>query len=184
MTVLHALLQAATRLSSPFTEWDLTVEAHKIAPKLVSMPGYPQYPDHKRVYCELIKAKYHILRVKRNQYKLSDEGLAYLALLTHPSELTEIYDRFVRHLHTPGYRMWKANPAQPTLSITAREALCGYTLPEAQRYVEESLTLMREKGTATLYGHKSNNRGPIAYQDVASYGDFLTAMEERFRWRA
>lgn len=58
-----------------FTEFDLTVSAWQVDPKRYGMPGYPQHPDHKRAYAELLKKlKPFVKRVRANTYTLTEAG--------------------------------------------------------------------------------------------------------------
>src|SRR5262245_41749939 len=79
----ESILLAAAGLDSrgEFSEWDLTVAAHRNDPKRFAMRGYPLLPDHKRVSMEIMCKKKvapvtqgWLRRIRRNTYQVMPLG--------------------------------------------------------------------------------------------------------------
>lgn len=176
-TFRKIMVQAAEVLQSrgkhEFTEWELTVQMWKLYPKIVGLPGYEaKYPDHKRVYCELIKSERQageynkfLRRTRPNHYKLCP------AKQTKPlSQQKE--EQSVAFLNTvsqsPAFYEWRKNPEEPKRAVQLWPQLQFTSAEEVESAKKEIEEAVAAPGTT------------VPYQLATEVHDFLSAIQYRF----
>lgn len=170
-TAAEALLLAAASLGEEFTEWELTVAAWKADPQRFGMKGFAsRHPDHKRVYCELVKQPERTRwceRVRPSVWRITRSGELALQRMKEgrrmfvPPKPCPV-ETLVKCLNQPAYLMWLADPAMPDDAGSVRqfEAYAKFSRKELAARIEDL--------------------SPDAKPAFAHLADFLTAMNYRF----
>lgn len=169
MSCAETVLLAAHGLSQPFSEWDLTIAAWDRDHTTFSMRGYPDYPDHKRVYMEVTGTKLLgrglIERVRPNHYQLTSLGHSTVVFLTVPT-FGSLYLWTKSVLKSQGYTEWSMDPSRPTVK------------PFWYPYIDchSDIALCAHHKVEWIVG----NGRPIHVRELANIQDYIQAMRSRF----
>lgn len=117
MTVAQRILTIAWKqFMDEFSEWDLTIVVWRADKKAFGMPGYPEFPDHKRVYMELVGRKFIssklMERTRPNHYRLTPLGKAQAAALMDGSG-EHLFKVASSAAHDPDFLKWLDDPSHP-----------------------------------------------------------------------
>jgi hypothetical protein len=165
-TAAETLLLAAGGLGEEWTEWELTVAAWKLDRQRFGMKGFP-HPDHKRVYCELIKQRFPwAKRVRPSTWTLTKKGRTALKRLRSGLRMGapagEATKALIRALNHSAYLLWLADPALPDR-------------------VEHWLNFLHTvNATHDMLAEAIDDLEPEDKPAFAGLSDFLTAMAYRF----
>jgi hypothetical protein len=185
----EVLLIAASLLRSEFTEWDLTVQCWRLDPERFGMRGYTLlYPDHKRVYAEIMGDKYSnpvkvgwMTRTCANHYTLTLAGRAHAERMKDPEGCEKNYAAVERFIQSPPFTRWMDKPEEPRTLAELLDTLDG-TVAEAEMVVASAREWMKAHGTNYLTRFKKHGRTQPSFdlQHLSSLADFATAMRHRF----
>lgn len=178
-TVAQLLCRAARDLTDAgtpeFTEWDLTATAWLLDPQRFGMRGYAgTYPDHKRVYTEIMKRlipDYHVERVRPSTYRLTVAGRRLAdGPPARDRKAKPAVDTVSLLSRSPAFAAWSADPSQPS----AAGDLGTVDLGGVDAYRADLTAAYRD--IANHVGPDADARREL----IASLNDFLYAMELRF----
>jgi hypothetical protein len=132
-TVLLAAHDAG-RDGRPFTEWDLSVACWRRDHDTFAMRGYPQYPDHKRVYMEIAGKKQrspvmlgYLRRTAPNTYVLTDLGRTQAKyLLGYGGVGIDQHAAVGEVMGSMLFHEWLRTQTAPTVDAKTRKALKDY----------------------------------------------------------
>lgn len=165
-TAAETLLLAAATLGDEWSEWELTVAAWKLDRQRFGMKGFP-HPDHKRVYCELIKQRFPwAKRVRPSTWTLTQKGRAALKRLRSGLRMDvsprETATALIRALNHSAYLVWLADPS----------------LPDRVEHWQHFLRMVNATRDGLV--ESIDDLEPEDKPAFAQLSDFLTAMGYRF----
>lgn len=162
-----------------FSEWDLTVAAWSLDRKMFGMRNYP-YPDHKRVYCELVKCKLWLRKLSPSTYVLTELGNREAKRLrkepiSEPRTSVAFLYEYVQSIDSHvDFSAWLSDPGKPAKFDKA--VLRGETFQSAQELLTAAMDWCKTANVAYLV---SGTGRPIHASRIADCMDFLQAMEYR-----
>lgn len=184
MTKGETMLVAASTCPEVFTEWDLTVAAWKLDPQAFCMQGYLEYPDHKRVYLEIVGTRQSnpisrklMERAGRNKYKLTPLGRMRAAFLKESVECLVLHEELLPILCSNALAEWRRDPSCPTNVTDYDHALGNAQASELQAAVARARRWVVKHN---VNGLAPDKRTPILRNDLGDIEDFVSAMEARF----
>lgn len=170
-----------------FSEFELTVAAWKRYPAIFGLRGFNDtYPDHKRVYMELIASRDrsllklgYLARIRPNYFRATELGAAVSAGLADPCQ-TEQWCQFLQHLlGHPARAAWAANPTNPRRAADIRGLFRdGLTATTAGALVEKIMLWCN--GMVVSYVAPFSSGAAVHARELGPLLDFLAVVEGRF----